>query len=198
MPHNIDPEDIRHYKKLIDALSKENGCLLYGARLVILDKLRSKVLELVHLGLFGIQQVKQLARSGIILTKILNTCAEHVMLVQSTRINHQSQRIIRGCTRWFRNLPKHFIWNTVIISRNIFSLSPHTLDHSYISPSRNCTLYLSTTHISQRVTDRYSHSYGVELESIVTVSQQLYKWRLVNRHNPLKQFTLSVVGDLGL
>ena len=54
-PHNIDSEDIRHYKKLIDALSTENGCLLYGARIVIPDKLRSKVLELVHLGHFGIQ-----------------------------------------------------------------------------------------------------------------------------------------------
>ena len=38
--HNIDSEDIRHYKKLIDALSTENGCLLYGARIVIPDKLR--------------------------------------------------------------------------------------------------------------------------------------------------------------
>ena len=33
-PHNIDSEDIRHYKKLIDALSTENGCLLYGARIL--------------------------------------------------------------------------------------------------------------------------------------------------------------------
>ena len=43
---NIDSEDICHYKKLIDALSTENRCLLYGARIVIPDKLRSKVLDI--------------------------------------------------------------------------------------------------------------------------------------------------------
>ena len=45
---NIDSEDVHHYKKLIDTLSIENGCLLYGAKIVMPDKLRGKVLELVH------------------------------------------------------------------------------------------------------------------------------------------------------
>ena len=45
-PQNIMSDQIRHYKKLEDSLSVENGCFVYGARIVIPNKLRHPVLDL--------------------------------------------------------------------------------------------------------------------------------------------------------
>ena len=52
-PYVTDSKDMLHYKKLEDSLIKENGCLLLGAGVVILAKLRNQVLQLLHLGHFG-------------------------------------------------------------------------------------------------------------------------------------------------
>ena len=53
-PQNIMSDQIRHYKKLEDSLSVENGCLVHGARIVIPNKLRHPVLDLwVTLGFNG-------------------------------------------------------------------------------------------------------------------------------------------------
>ena len=51
-PQHIESENIRHYKKLEDSLLPENGCLVYGARIVIPNNLRNPVLDLIHLGHF--------------------------------------------------------------------------------------------------------------------------------------------------
>lgn len=74
MTTSIDLKDMLHFKKLEDSLSTERGCLLFCARLVIpgaymllviLMKLGDKVLELIHLGHFGMRQMKQLSRSAV-------------------------------------------------------------------------------------------------------------------------------------
>lgn len=52
---HITSDLVQHYKKLEDSLHTENGCLIYGARIVILEKLRISVLNLVHLGHFEIK-----------------------------------------------------------------------------------------------------------------------------------------------
>lgn len=44
------------------SLSTIHGCLLYGSRVVVPPSLQPEVLELLHLGHFGIQRMKQLAR----------------------------------------------------------------------------------------------------------------------------------------
>ena len=69
------------------SVSTLHGCLLHGTRVVIPPSLQPQVLELLHLGHFGIQQMKQLARTAVywprIDTDITNqchqcqTCAEH-------------------------------------------------------------------------------------------------------------------------
>ena len=58
-------DEMKQFKKLEDSLVVESGCLFYGARLIIPDKLRPQVLELLHLGHFGMQWMKQLARSVV-------------------------------------------------------------------------------------------------------------------------------------
>ena len=58
-------EEVHHFKKLADSLLTEGGCLLYGARIVIPRRIQSQILTLLHLGHFGINRMKQLARSVV-------------------------------------------------------------------------------------------------------------------------------------
>ena len=70
-----------------DSLCVENGCLFLGARIVIPAKLRMGVLDLIQVGHFGMQKMKQLARSVIYwpninadiekVAKSYTSCAEH-------------------------------------------------------------------------------------------------------------------------
>ena len=48
-------QTVQLLKKLKDSLSVTNGCLFYGSRLVIPASLQPQVLEILHLGHFGIQ-----------------------------------------------------------------------------------------------------------------------------------------------
>ena len=56
---------IEDFRKLSDSLSTAHGCLLYGSRVVIPPTLQSQVLQLLHLGHFGIQRMKQLAQTVV-------------------------------------------------------------------------------------------------------------------------------------
>ena len=68
-PHKTDSKDVLHYKRLEDSLDTENVCLLLGARIIIPARLRDQVMQLVHLGHFEMQWMKQPARSvGILAT----------------------------------------------------------------------------------------------------------------------------------
>eukprot|EP00731_Ephydatia_muelleri_P006745 Em0003g993a len=58
-------DDIEDFRKLAVSLSTAHGCLLYGSRLVIPHSLRPQVLQLLHLGHFGMQRMKQLARTAV-------------------------------------------------------------------------------------------------------------------------------------
>ena len=69
---------IDDFKKIATSLSTSCGCLLYGARLVIPHSLQQQVLKLLHLGHFGIQRMKQLARTAVYWPRIdydiVDTC----------------------------------------------------------------------------------------------------------------------------
>ena len=56
---------IEAVRKLAISLSTAYGCLLYGSRVVIPPSLRPQVLQLLHLGHFGMQRMKQLARTAV-------------------------------------------------------------------------------------------------------------------------------------
>jgi transposase InsO family protein len=85
-PAQLTDPELRTYKPLDTSLAVLNGCLLNGSRVVIPSALRTKVLELLHLGHFGIQRMKQLARSAVYwpginydieqLSRSCNSCAE--------------------------------------------------------------------------------------------------------------------------
>ena len=63
-PHAFS-EELKDFKKLENSLSTENGCVFYGLRVIIPSTLRNHILELLHLGHFGMQRMKQLARSTV-------------------------------------------------------------------------------------------------------------------------------------
>ena len=66
-----DEEDLetvrimKAFHKVEQSLSTSNGCLLYGSRVVIPHSLQRQVLQILHLGHFGIQRMKQLARTAV-------------------------------------------------------------------------------------------------------------------------------------
>uniref|UniRef100_A0A5S6R4H4 RNA-directed DNA polymerase n=1 Tax=Trichuris muris TaxID=70415 RepID=A0A5S6R4H4_TRIMR len=64
-PQSVESEELKHYRKLRHSLSTENGCLFLGARIVIPTRLKRQVLQLVHLGHFGMQRMKKRARSVV-------------------------------------------------------------------------------------------------------------------------------------
>ncbi|XP_040358291.1 uncharacterized protein LOC121047251 [Ixodes scapularis] len=57
------PPDLQHKAA---ELSLEQGCLLWGSRVVISQGLRAKVLHLLHAGYPGVEKTKMMARSQIL------------------------------------------------------------------------------------------------------------------------------------
>ena len=63
---NIDKNsDSEKFRKLQDSLSIVNGCLVHGTRVVIPESMQSKILDLLHIGHFGMERMKQLARTAV-------------------------------------------------------------------------------------------------------------------------------------
>jgi hypothetical protein len=87
MSEDSHSNSMQSFKKLRDSLSVTNGCLFYGARLVIPTCLHQSILEILHLGHFGIQRMKQLARTAVYwpgidaaitrMSQGCSTCSEH-------------------------------------------------------------------------------------------------------------------------
>ena len=69
---------VEAFRKLQNSLSISGGCLFHGIRLVVPASLQPKVLEILHLGHFGMQKMKQLARTAVywpgIDAKIMEIC----------------------------------------------------------------------------------------------------------------------------
>ena len=62
---NDEGTEMQRFRQLADSLSVINGCLVHGYRVVIPANLRRQVLEQLHEGHFGIQRMKQLARTAV-------------------------------------------------------------------------------------------------------------------------------------
>jgi hypothetical protein len=57
--------EMERYRRIAETLSVCNGCLIHGSRVVIPASMRREVLNLLHLGHFGMQRMKQLARTAV-------------------------------------------------------------------------------------------------------------------------------------
>ena len=71
---------VNYFRKIESSLSTTEGCLLYGSRIIIPPSLQPQVLELLHLGHFGMVRMKQLARTAVywpgIDAQIEDTCRQ--------------------------------------------------------------------------------------------------------------------------
>ena len=83
-----DQAGMEDFRRISSSLSTTvHGCLLYGSRVVIPRSLQVPVLHILHLGHFGMQRMKQLARTAVYWLRIdedianqchrCSTCAEH-------------------------------------------------------------------------------------------------------------------------
>ena len=64
-PVRAADDAVEDFRKLSSSLTTSYGCLLYGARVVIPKSLRKNILLLFHEGHFGIERMKQLARTVV-------------------------------------------------------------------------------------------------------------------------------------
>jgi len=87
-PTRLESNDpVERFRKIAESLSTCHTCLLYGCRVMIPANLRKQVLLILHEGHFGIQRMKQLARTAVYwpnidadimdLCRKCTTCAEH-------------------------------------------------------------------------------------------------------------------------
>jgi transposase InsO family protein len=58
-------EKMDGFRQIADSLTIMNDCLLYGNRVVIPQSLKKQVLQILHTGHFGMQRMKQLARTAV-------------------------------------------------------------------------------------------------------------------------------------
>ena len=74
----INSTDVQEFKKYAASLSVTDDCLINGNRVVIPEAMQPQILDIFHLGHFGMQRMKQLARSAVywphIDSQIEDTC----------------------------------------------------------------------------------------------------------------------------
>ena len=58
-------ENVKKFKKMSGSLAICNGCLVMRSQVVIPENLQHQVLELLHTGHFGLERMKQLARTVV-------------------------------------------------------------------------------------------------------------------------------------
>ena len=77
-PQKIDSTEVQEFKKHAASLSVTDDCLINGNRVVIPEAMQPQILDILHLGHFGMQKMKQLARSAVywphIDSQIEDTC----------------------------------------------------------------------------------------------------------------------------
>ena len=77
-PQKIDSPDVQEFKKYAASFSVTDDCLINGNRVVIPEAMQPQILDIPDLGHFGMQRMKQLARSTVywphIHSQIEDTC----------------------------------------------------------------------------------------------------------------------------
>ena len=90
--HTINSEEVVHYKRLPDSLWTKRGCLIFGAQILMPSRLRKRnqVLKLINFGHFGVQRMKQLARSVVYWPQI-NEDIEHLCRTCTSYADYQNE-----------------------------------------------------------------------------------------------------------
>ena len=92
--------EMHRLRQVTSSLSIFNGYLIHGSRMLIPVSMRRKVLELLHLGHFGMQRMKQLARTASTCQTLMMISKQHAdtaYFVLSIRIDHPNVQSTHGC-----------------------------------------------------------------------------------------------------
>ncbi|KFD50450.1 hypothetical protein M513_08677 [Trichuris suis] len=148
-PQSEDSEEIKHFRKLRHSLSTETGCPFHGVWIVIPRHLRSQVLQLIHLGHFGMQRTKQLARSVVYwpqvdadieqLCRTCTTCAEHHNMPEKS-VNHPWMLPEKLWSRLHLDHAINFMGLNWLVVVDAYSKYPCT--HPTVSTSTKATMEL--------------------------------------------------------
>jgi len=149
-PEKKDGDDpAEKFRKIADSLSVCHGCLLYGARVVIPNKLRRQVLDLLHKYNFGIQRMKQLARTVVYWPNIdsnildLSTFSIYVRLAPGISPNRRKLLSTRECYLRSRGAAYILIMpSTFWVSTGLWLLTPILSIHATQSVSAKSTIKL--------------------------------------------------------
>ena len=84
---NLSDFDLTPYTRRKDELSLQDGCVLWGSRVVVPPKLRARLMEELHSGHSGASRMKELARSYVWwpnldknLEELANSCQDCLVL----------------------------------------------------------------------------------------------------------------------
>ena len=177
-PHAFS-EELKDFKKLENSLSTENGCVFYGLRVIIPSTLRNHILKLLHLGHFGMQRMKQLARST----------------VYWPRIDFDIENLCRKCTSCgqFQNKPDkpsihpwmmpekpwsrlHLDHAINFLGRNWLVLVDAYSKYPYIHPTTS-TSSKSTTAILEQEFAHFGYPHTLVTDNATTfMSQEFQAW----------------------
>ncbi|XP_058810405.1 uncharacterized protein K02A2.6-like [Phymastichus coffea] len=86
---NVIPESVKKFKNKKDELSLESGCLFWGIRIIIPEKLRAILLRELHMSHMGMVKIKMLARSYVWWPNIDDNIEN---LVKSCKICNEMQK----------------------------------------------------------------------------------------------------------
>ena len=152
---------IEDFRKVAVSLSTAHGCLLYGSRVVIPLSLRPQVLQLHHLGHFGMQRMKQLARTAVYWPRIdadivdlchrCTACAEH-QIQRPKPANHPWMLPERPWSRVHVDHAINFLGSNWLLLIDAYSKYPcihlttstSTKSNHRTAGARFCSFWLST------------------------------------------------------
>ena len=153
---------VANFQRIHTSLSCQNGCLFYGSRIVIPQGLQDQILQLLHLGHFGIQRMKQLARTVVYWARIdddiANTCrnctacAEH-QNNSPKAVNHPWIMLEKPWSRIYIDHAINLMGKNWLIMVDAYSKYPCIRPTTSVGTKaikfagrRICTLWFSTHH----------------------------------------------------
>ncbi|XP_062513410.1 uncharacterized protein K02A2.6-like [Corticium candelabrum] len=170
-------DHLKDFKKLEHSLTTINGCLLYGNRVVIPASLQQEVLKILHEGHFGMQRMKQLARTAVYWLRI-DTAIQDMCHRCTACAGHQNKPTKPANHPWM--LPEK-PWSRIHVDHAIDVMGHHWLvvkDAYSKYPCIHETNSTSTKTTTQLLEEDFSHSgypHAIVSDNATTFSSQEFK-----------------------
>ena len=168
---------VETFRKLSVSLSTIHGCLLLGSRVVIPPSLRAQVLQLLHLGHFGMQRMKQLARTAVYWPQIdsdimdlchhCTVCAEHQNKPPKP-VNHPWMLPEKAWSRVHIDHAINFLGSNWLVLIDAYSKYPSI--HATTSTSTK-----STTELLEQDFSHFGYPHAIVSDNATTFSSEEFQ-----------------------